>query len=240
MSKDKKKKEKKKLPEYFGMERVTKKKHKQAVEGLVKILCDLERVTSGIEINIHGRLTETVAEINGKKVKIDIWKISEISKVQISKDGKMGGGCSWMASDPECAAGIYAAEKYLESFHEKPQYSKDGKELMFDFKGESEADFRYLWMMPVASGMREKLAYLHWRANVTPDVTLSQVFTEKMFSQYDKTLREEVEQIVLASGWEAGKLIARFVKAHPELFPQPPTQENDSEAKENRPDDSGS
>ncbi len=237
MPKTKDKKKEKKLPEYHGMERVTKKKHKQAVDGLLAVLRDLERVTGGTEVNVYGRLTEATYEGGGKPKKINIWKIAEISFFTKSATG--GAGCSFMASDAACAAVVYAAEKYLESFHEKPQFHASG-EVAFDFKAESECDLRYLWRMPDAEKMREVITFLHWRATVTPDIFLAGVVTEKMFGPYGKTVLVEMTNIAMSSEADAAKLIARFVKGHPELFPVPPTQEQLAVLNPDQPDDAAS
>lgn len=183
----------KKPADFHGVTGVTKRKQREAVEGLVLLLSELGAVKAGTEVKVYGTVGEIeFAAPDGKKVKSEAWEVSELSF--FTPTGAFSGsGSSVMVSDPESMGLIAAAEDYLANFHTKPVVDKKTKKVVDDVKAEAEWRLRHLWHLPSGSDAREFAAYALWYSQKYGDTkSFQEFFKSRPTGFYGTTVQQNV------------------------------------------------
>lgn len=128
-------------PEYHGMRWVPEER-KEAVDGLIALLREIEKLEPNVKVDIYGEY----AKVTVRGHEAEMWLIDEIS-FSVEREGGGIGGSSLMASEPSCLGLLRAAEGYLGHFFTEP-YRPEGWESDLDEKKDAEWRLRQVWTQP--------------------------------------------------------------------------------------------
>jgi hypothetical protein len=201
-----------KAPVYKGIRGYLSVKQKKAVDALESELRALTGPPApDAEIKVHGMYARALPTRPFPKAEyIDVWRVDGVS-LFVPGERAGSGGVEWSGTEPECVGVLAACREVLETHGRKPVVSAKTKEVVADDHAEALGRLRFLWNLPEAAPMRQRLCYLLWLEKTKPGITLSQALGSRMRGFYLKELREEMAGDVNTLGF-AGRdeLEARF------------------------------